>query len=159
MSKSCQKCNAEKRFSDFYPGRHYCKTCVLEVGERRRQRYRDASDSMKSESTWGDCLYVLTNPRIPGEVKVGRANEPETRAQTLSQGQNFTLRVEYTYAHKGYLETAAHRRFSPWKVGHGPGREWFRLQPKEANLLLQALILEDDLNPGGPVRLPSDDSA
>ena len=147
MSKSCHKCDAEKQFSDFYPGRHYCKTCVLEVSAQRRQRYREATCSMKPQSMWGDCLYVLTNPRIPGEVKVGRAQDPEGRAHALSQGQNFTLRVECTYEHKGYLEAAAHRRFAPWKVGTGPGREWFRMHPKDADLLIRALILENDLNP------------
>ena len=130
MSKTCQACSIEKRPSDFYPGRNHCKTCVLELGRLRRQRHRDAAES---ESTWGECPYILSNPRIPGELKVGRAASPTGRAQTLSNGQNFTLDVNYTYAHRGYLETTVHRRLAPWLVNEGPGREWFSLLPEQAD--------------------------
>ena len=98
MNKTCQKCNAEKRISDYYPGRHHCKTCVLEVGRKRRQCDRDAAES---DSTWGESLYILSNPRIGGEVKVGRAACPTGRAQILSNGQNFTLDVNHTYSPQG----------------------------------------------------------
>ena len=101
MNKTCQKCNTEKRISDYYPGRHHCKTCVLEVGRKRRQCDRAAAES---DSTWGESLYILSNPRIGGEVKVGRAACPTGRAQILSNGQNFTLDVNHAYAHRGYLE-------------------------------------------------------
>ena len=143
MNKTCQKCNTEKRISDYYPSRHHCKTCVLEVGRKRRQCDRDASES---DSTWGESLYILSNPRIGGEVKVGRAACPTGRAQILSNGQNFTLDVNHTYAHRGYLETTVHRRLAPWLVNEGPGREWFRLLPEQADVLVRAAILEHDLN-------------
>jgi hypothetical protein len=145
MNKTCQKCNAEKRLADYYPGRHHCKTCVLDVAARRRQRDRDTSD--ESESRWGESLYVFTNPRIPGEVKVGRAQDPTGRASTLSHGQNFRIQVNYTYERKGYLETAVHRRLAPWQVSAGPGREWFRMLPEDADLIIRALILEHNMTP------------
>lgn len=145
-AKNCLKCSAKKRLSEFYPGRHHCKTCVLEVGQQRRQRDRDEADSM-NESAWGESLYVFTNPRIPGEVKVGRAQDPTGRASTLSHGQNFRIQVNYTYECKGYLETAVHRRLAPWQVSAGPGREWFRMLPEDADLIIRALILEHNMTP------------
>ena len=146
-TKTCLKCSEEKRLTDFYPGKHHCKPCVLEVAARRRQRDRDAAESVsESDSTWGESLYVLSNPRIPGELKVGRAACPTGRAQALSHGQNFTLDVRHTYAHRGYLETAVHRRLAPWQVSEGPSREWFRLLPEQADVLVRAAILEHDLS-------------
>jgi hypothetical protein len=56
----------------------------------------------------------------------------------LSNGQNFTLDVNYTYAHRGYLETTVHRRLVPWLVNEGPSREWFRLLPEQADVLVRA---------------------
>ena len=130
--------------SSFYPGRHHCKECVLDLAAKRRKRDRDVSD--EPESSWGGSLYVLSNPRIYGEVKVGRAACPAVRAHKLSGGQNFTLEVNHTYANRGYLETAVHRRLAPYIVEEGPSREWFRLCPEQADVLVQATILEDDLS-------------
>ena len=110
-----------------------------------RQRARDASESSDaSEGTWGESLYVLTNPRVPGEVKVGRAACPLARAQQMSSGHNFTLDVAYSYAHQGSLETTVHQRLARWKVPCG-SREWFSLQPEQADLLVRATILEHKL--------------
>ena len=140
-AKICQTCREEKRLSDYYPGK--CKTCVLEASRVRRQRARDAAASESSdvsESIWGESLCVLTNPRVPGEVKVGWAACPLGRAQQMSSGHNFTLDVTHTYARQGSLETAVHRRLAPYKVPCG-SREWFSLQPEQADLLVRATIL------------------
>jgi hypothetical protein len=147
-AKTCPNCREEKRLSDYYPGSNKCKTCVLEASRVRRQLVRDAAASESSdasESIWGESLYVLTNPRIPSEVKVGRAACPLGRAQKLSSGHNFTLDVTHTYARQGMLETAVHRRLAPYQVPRG-SREWFRLEPQEADLLVRATILEHELS-------------
>ena len=57
------------------------------------------------------------------------------------------MQVNYTYECKAYLETAAHRRLAPWQVSAGPGREWFRMLPEDADLIIRALILEHNLTP------------
>lgn len=121
-AKTCKNCREEKRLSDYYAGSNKCKTCTLEASRDRRQRARDAASEFSdaSESTWGESLYVLTNPRVPGEVKVGRAACPLGRAQQMSSGHNFTLDVTHTYAHQGLLETAVHS--TPGGV-EGPMRE------------------------------------
>ena len=146
-TKTCQKCREEKRLSNFYPGRQHCKPCVLDKDRERRQRARDAASESSDapDSTWGESLYILTNSRIHGEVKVGRAACPLGRAQQMSTGHNFTLDVTHTYAHRGALETAVHRRLAPWQVQCG-GREWFRLDPQQADLLVRATILEHELS-------------
>ena len=146
-TETCRKCRKETRLSDFYPGRRQCKPCVLEKDRERRQRDRDAASqtSDASESTWGESLYVLTNPRLPGEVKVGRAAYPLGRAQQMSSGHNFTLDVTHTYAHQGILETTVHRRLAPYQVPCG-SREWFSLEPEQADLLVRATILEHELS-------------
>ena len=87
----------------------------------------------------------MTNPRILGELKVGRATCPLGRAQQMSSGHNFTLDVTHTYAHQGILETTVHRRLAPYQVPCG-SREWFRLQPEQADLLVRATILEHELS-------------
>ena len=146
-TKTCRKCREERRLSNFYPGRQHCKPCVLNKDRERRQRNRDAASQISdaSESTWGESLYVLTNPRLPGEVKVGRAAYSLGRAQQMSAGHNFTLDVTHTYAHRGSLETAVHRRLAPYQVQCG-SREWFGLEPQQADLLVRATILEHDLS-------------
>ena len=64
----------------------------------------------------------------------------------MSNGQNFTMEVNHTYADRGYLETTVHRRLAPWLVNEGPSREWFRLLPEQADVLVRAAILEHDLS-------------
>jgi hypothetical protein len=146
-TKTCLKCREEKRLSDYYAGRNQCKPCVINGSREYRQRLRDAASdaSDASEPAWGESLYVLTNPRIPGEVKVGRSACPLGRAQQMSYGQNFTLEVANTYAQQGYLETTVHRRLAPYQV-QGGSREWFSLQPEQADLLVRATILEHELS-------------
>ena len=77
---------------------------------------------------------------------MGRAACPTGRVQILSNGQNFTLDVNHTYAHRGYLETTVHRRLAPWLVNDGSSREWFSLSHEQADLLVRATILEHELN-------------
>ena len=146
-AKTCKNCREEKRLSDYYPGSNKCKTCTLEASRNRRQRDRDAASesSDASESIWGESLYVLTNPRIPNEVKVGRAACPLGRAQQMSSGHNFTLDVTHTYARQGLLETAVRRRLAPYKVPCG-SREWFSLEPEQADLMVRVTILEHELS-------------
>ena len=151
-------CNQWKEPSEYHPSRKgsQCKECYNK-SQRERQREnrlliaREAASSASSSdglTSWGESLYIVSNPRIGGEVKVGRAACPSGRAQQLSQGQNFTLEMCHAYPHKGFLETTVHRRLAPWQVSEGPGREWFRLLPEQADVLVQAIILEHDLTQG-----------
>ncbi len=145
-AKTCSNCHKGKRLSHYYPGSNKCKTCTLEASRVRRQRARDAaSEPSNASESWGESLYVMTNPRVPGEVKIGRAAHPLGRARQMSSGHNFTLEVTHTYAHHGALENEVHQRLAQWKVPCG-SREWFSLQPEQADLLVRATILEHELS-------------
>jgi hypothetical protein len=155
-SKVCSKCHVIKGDSDYHPSRRgsVCKECYNRQyrEQQREKRLLIASEAASSASSsdgsasWGESLYIVSNPRIGGEVKVGRAACPTGRAQALSQGQNFTLELRHTYPQKGFLETTVHRRLAQWQVSDGPGREWFKLLPEQADVLVRAVILEHDLS-------------
>ena len=158
-SKVCSKCHVLKDMSEYHPSLKgsICKECYNKQ-QREQQREKRLSKRLSSaseagssasssdHSTWGESLYILTNPRIPGELKIGRAACPVGRAQQLSQGQNYTLEVNHAYPQKGFLESTVHRRLAPWQVTTGHSREWFKLLPEQADVLIRAAILEYDLS-------------
>ncbi len=88
----------------------------------------------------------MENPRIAGEVKIGRSTNPEERAKSLSAGNNFCLAVRQTYEEKGFLEKTLHHRLKRRRVEEGAGVEWFRVSVEQADLLIRAAILEDELS-------------
>jgi hypothetical protein len=98
------------------------------------------------EEYFPDSLYIMENPRIPGEVKIGRSQNPEERAKHLSAGNNFRLNVKHTYEEKGFLEKTLHHRLKRRRVEEGAGVEWFRVSVEQADLLIRAAILEAELS-------------
>ena len=74
-----------------------------------------------------DHLYLAHNPRIPGEVKVGRAHNVEARMKALSMSQNFALRVLRVWPGCGPLEREVHEQLAKHRLQGCPGREWFAL--------------------------------
>ena len=83
---------------------------------------------------------------MPGVVKIGRCQKPEDRAQALSAGNNFRLVVKQTYEEKGFLEKTLHNRLKRRRVEEGAGIEWFGISVEQADLLIRAAILEDELS-------------
>ncbi len=45
----------------------------------------------------GNELYIMRNPRIPGEVKIGRSNNVDLRRAALSSQMNFDMVVEAVF--------------------------------------------------------------
>ena len=93
----------------------------------------------------GDALYVLTNTLIPGVIKIGRAVCPLIRANSLSASHPFEIQVQHQYPHWGYLEWHIHRQVKILRVAGGRGREWFRMEPWQADALIQAAIVQVEL--------------
>ena len=100
-----------------------------------------SSDFAATEEYLPDSLYIMENPRTPGEVKVGRSQNPEERAKSLSAGNNFRLAVKHTYEEKGFLEKTLHHRLKRRRVEEGAGVEWFRVSVEQADLSIRAAIL------------------
>lgn len=87
-------------------------------------------------------VYVLTNPAMPGLVKIGMTsqNDPSSRpSQLYSSGVPlpfdtvFMARVEDA----AKVETAIHVAFSPYRIN--PKREFFSIKPEQAIAVLELL--------------------
>jgi hypothetical protein len=91
-------------------------------------------------------VYVLTNPAMPGLVKIGRTSTEEavTRiAQLYSTGVPFPFKLEFAckVENPDEVEQALHRAFAPNRVN--PRREFFSIEPDQAIAILKLLHVQD----------------
>jgi T5orf172 domain len=93
------------------------------------------SEPLPKRQKVDDTLYLIHNPRIPGEVKVGRARDVEARLKDLSSCQNFSLELLQAWPGLGCLEREVHHQLDARRLRGYPGREWFRLDPTEVELV------------------------
>ena len=160
--KKCAKCHEYLPVTDFNSkGKgspvlfSYCRCCNIEYCRQQRMKkdnkrverpqaiqYQSTSSTPENEST----LYIMRNPLIPGMVKIGKAACPDLRAESLSKSQPFELLVCYTYSGWGSLESLIHEKLSNVRVQSGRGREWFRIEPEQAYLIIRATILEREIS-------------
>ena len=155
-SKVCGKCGGMFPFEAFYVCAHnkdgrqtQCKKCFEQTykgGKKRRHEDIDLSEDADVQPDSLDSLYIMENPRIPGEVKIGRSQNPEERAKQLSAGNNFRLVVRRSYGEKGFLEKTLHQKLKRRRVEEGAGIEWFKVSVDQADILIRAAILEDELS-------------
>ena len=85
-------------------------------------------------------VYVLTNPAMPGMVKIGMtAREDITERFTELYTTGVPLPFECAYAAKvanaGEVEKAFHTAFGPYRVN--PRREFFEIEPEQVRVLLK----------------------
>jgi len=90
-------------------------------------------------------VYVLTNPAMPGMVKIGKTGrEVEVRLNDLYT-TGVPLPFECAYAAKvadmDRVESAFHDAFGPYRVN--PRREFFNIEPEQAIGLLDLMSLQD----------------
>lgn len=93
-----------------------------------------------------EIVYVMTNPAMPGLVKIGR-----TRANTLTERQTqlYTTGVPFPFdvvfacrVHNANdVEKALHLAFHPNRVNSR--REFFNIEPDQAIAILKLLHVED----------------
>ena len=93
-----------------------------------------------------DVVYVVTNPAMPGLVKIGYTlqEEAESRiAQLYSTGVPVPFEVAYaaTVDNARLVEEALHIAFGPQRVN--PKREFFRIDPEQAIAILRIMKKED----------------
>lgn len=91
-------------------------------------------------------VYVLTNPAMPGLVKIGRTytNGIEARiSQLYTTGVPFPFQVEFAcrVPNPEEVESALHLAFGPNRVN--PRREFFEIDPAQAIAILKLLHVED----------------
>lgn len=93
-----------------------------------------------------EVVYVLTNPAMPGLVKIGRTSESDANdriAQLYTTGVPVPFNLEYAckVANSREVEQALHFAFGPQRVN--PKREFFRIDPEQAMVILRLLNTED----------------
>ena len=142
----CKECHKEavKQYKATHPRKAQSETQAdMEVG------YQPPAETTMEPpfpyGPYGDSMYVLSNPRLPGEVKIGRAMRPTHRANELSTSLPFELEVKHTYPGFGFLEKDVHKRLQHKRVATGRGREWFAIEPCQADVIIQATIVEFQL--------------
>ena len=163
MTKHCKRCESDLPLDDFWSnGKYfnsYCRRCdadrradytkrkrqVTLEGEPCSMDETDAYEVKEEIFPDPDHLYIFMNPKISGEVKIGRSKDPTIRAKELSKSQNFSLVIHATYAGQGFLEALIHRRLQKIRVHDCEGREWFHIDPETAHHIVYGIIQEASL--------------
>lgn len=91
-------------------------------------------------------VYVLTNPVMPGLVKIGCTDSEDAGAriaQLYSTGVPVPFNIEFAARVDDILavESALHRAFAPNRIN--PKREFFRLEPDQPIAILKLLHVQD----------------
>jgi hypothetical protein len=90
-------------------------------------------------------VYVLTNPAIPGMVKIGKTSRGMDARLNELYSTGVPLPFECAYAARvadeGTVERAFHLAFGPYRVNLK--REFFTIEPEQAIALLRLMEIED----------------
>ena len=100
---------------------------------RKRNKYAHRT------SDYDSWLYVLTNPTMPGYVKIGFTDAtPETRAEQLSRSTGVALPFDVAWAFHCYnaeqLEKEVHRHLDGQRIAGN--REFFDISVNEAKEII-----------------------
>ena len=99
-------------------------------------------------------VYVLTNPVMPGLVKIGNTKEAETIEQRLRDLDKtgvpvpFECIAAWEFENYDIVEKALHRAFDAHRVRKS--REFFRISPDSVIVLLETFG-EKDVTPGDDI--------
>ena len=91
-------------------------------------------------------VYVLSNPAMPGLVKIGRTSHDDANtriAQLYTTGVPVPFTIEFAgrVPNSEEVEKALHLAFAPYRVN--PKREFFRVEPEQVIAILKLLHTED----------------
>lgn len=90
-------------------------------------------------------VYVLTNPAMPGMVKIGRTTRAMEARLSELYSTGVPLPFECSYAaqvgDENKVEKAFHQAFGPYRIN--PKREFFSIEPEQAIALLELMAVED----------------
>lgn len=99
-----------------------------------------------NESSQEGIVYILTNPAMPGLVKIGKTARGSMQAR-LSELYSTGVPVpfECAYAAKvsnqSVVEKAFHQAFGPYRIN--AKREFFIIEPDQAIAILRLMAIED----------------
>lgn len=102
-----------------------------------------------NESVSAGIVYVLTNPAMPGLVKIGKTTQGSIDAR-LNELYSTGVPVPFECAFaarvtdEAKVESAFHRAFGPYRLN--PRREFFQIEPEQAIALLE-LMADEDVTP------------
>ena len=93
-----------------------------------------------------NIVYVLTNPAMPGLVKIGFTNQEDantriTQLYTTGVPVPFELNYACKVQNAEEVEKALHIAFLPHRIN--PKREFFKIEPEQAIAILKLLHTED----------------
>lgn len=93
-----------------------------------------------------EIVYVLSNPAMPGIVKIGRtaSEDANTRiAQLYTTGVPVPFKLEYAckVSDAAKVEEALHTAFDPYRMN--PKREFFEIAAEQAIAILELLNMEE----------------
>ena len=103
------------------------------------------ADNAQASSGNEGIVYVLTNPAMPGLVKIGKTTQDDV---TTRIRQLFTTEVPYpfecAYAVKvrnySQVEKALHAAFDPYRAYPvNTRREFFNIEPEQARAILELI--------------------
>lgn len=91
-------------------------------------------------------VYVLSNPAMPGLVKIGRTDNQDANSrigQLYTTGVPVPFTIEYAcmVENPDQVEKALHIAFAPQRIN--PKREFFQIDPEQAIAILRLLNTED----------------
>ncbi len=94
-----------------------------------------------------EIVYVLTNPAMPGLVKIGRTSQEDANtriAQLYTTGVPVPFTIEFACRVENSVEVerALHTAFAPNQIN--PKREFFRIDPEQAIVILKLLHVEEN---------------
>lgn len=90
-----------------------------------------------------EIVYILSNPSMPGIIKIGRTSNLDARVAVLSSASGVPEPFEVCYAayveDAAFVERALHAAFSMHRM---PGREFFRIPSLNAIAALSLAEIE-----------------
>lgn len=101
---------------------------------------------MHNDEEIAGIIYVLTNPAMPGLVKIGKTSRGTVDAR-LGELYSTGVPVPFECAFAGRVvdeakvEKAFHLAFGPYRVN--PKREFFQIEPEQAIALLELMVDEN----------------
>lgn len=104
-------------------------------------------------------VYVLSNPAMPGLVKIGHTTQQDVQIrlmQLYGSGVPFPFKLEFAckVPNPEEVERALHQAFSPNRIN--PRREFFSIESSQAIAILKLLHVEDATEEVAPAAAAAD---